>query len=95
MTQRTIQRFAAAAALAAVLFLAAAPAQARDLGPTHAWQRLQDLWARAVSVLWPWGGPPALEGRDSGGLLKAGPGTDPNGSPNPGSTAPAPGNTGG
>ena len=35
MNQRMAQRFAAAAGLAAVLFLgAAAPAQARDLGPT-------------------------------------------------------------
>jgi hypothetical protein len=89
MTQRTVQRFAAVAALAAVLFLgaAAAPAQARDLGSTPAWQRLQDLWSKAVSVLWPWSGPTASESRNPGGLVKAGPAVDPDGSP--GSTPPA------
>lgn len=96
MSQRTIHRFAAAAALAAILFLgAASPAQAWDLGPTHAWQRLQDLWSKAVSVLWNWSRPPASEGRTSGDLVKNGPATDPDGSPKPGSTAPASGNSGG
>jgi hypothetical protein len=84
MTQRTVQRFAVAAALAGSLFLAAAaPAQARDLGPVppHAWQWLQDLWTKA-SALWDWSGPPAPAPGTSGHLWKQGHATDPDGSPN-------------
>ena len=95
MTQRTAQRLAAAGALAAVLALgSAAPAQARDLGSTHGWQRLQDLWSKAVSALWDWSGPPSSAPIIPHDLRKAGPTTDPNGSPNPGSTTPAAGTSG-
>jgi hypothetical protein len=84
MTQRTAQRFAAMAALAAVLFLGAAtPAQAREVGSVGAWHRLQDLWTKAVSMLWDWIGPPAPESGSSGYLQKAGPSSDPDGSPSP------------
>jgi hypothetical protein len=93
MTQRTVRRFAAAAALAAILSMAAAPVQARDLGPTpHVLQWLQDLWSKGAAVLWSW---PAAFG-DPGDLRKEGPGLDPNGSPSPssGSTAPTTGTSG-
>jgi hypothetical protein len=91
MTQRTVQHFAVAAALAGSLFLAAAaPAQARDLGPAppHAWQWLQDLWTKA-SALWDWSGPPASAPGSAGDLRKAGHATDPDGSTSPGTAGPA------
>jgi hypothetical protein len=98
MTQRTVRRFAAAAALAAILFTAAAPAQARDLGAApRAWLWLQDFWTKGVSFLWSWGATPAPAAhRDPGDLRKEGYGLDPNGSPSPssGSTAPTTGTSG-
>jgi hypothetical protein len=92
MTQRTPQRFAAAAALAAVLFLtAAAPAQARDLGPApRAWQWLQELWIKGTSVLWNWSEPAVPAPGFSGELRKEGPGSDPNGAPSPGPSSATP-----
>jgi hypothetical protein len=97
MSQRTPQRFAAAA-LAAVLFLAAAaPVQARDPGPVpRPWQWLQDLWTKGGSVLWYWNGLVAPVGETSRDLQKEGLGADPDGAngPGPGSAAPSGGTSG-
>jgi hypothetical protein len=81
MSQRTLQRFVTAGALAAILFIGAAvPAQARDLGTAgHAWGWLEELWTRSVSVLGIWTAAPA----PARGPLKQGPGLDPNGVPTP------------
>lgn len=89
MTLRKAQRFAAAAALAGILFLAAAPVQARDLGPApRTWQWIQDLW-RGISFFWSW------TDRDSpGDFQKEGPGSDPNGASSTGSAASPEGNSG-
>jgi hypothetical protein len=96
MTQRKAQRFAAAFALAGILFLVAAPVQARDLGPApHAWQWIQDLWTKGAFFLWSWGEPAAPTPEISGDLRKQGPGVDPNGSPSSGSGSNPPANPSG
>ncbi len=88
MTQRTVQRFVAVAALAGILFLTAAPVQARDLGPApRVLQWLQDLWSRGVSTLWELAGSGSPAADHSGSFRKEAGGTDPNGTPKPGSSA--------
>ena len=71
MTQRTLQRFVTAGALAATLFLAPA-AQARELSSVErAWQWFQGMWS--------WSAPtPAPSGHS---VTKGGGSIDPNGSP--------------
>ena len=87
MTQRTVQRFVAVAALASILFLTATPVQARDLGPApRVLQRLQDLWSKGVSAFWDWSGTAVLPPIHTQDLRKAGSGSDPNGSRTSGST---------
>ena len=81
MSQRTLQRFVTAGALAAILFIGTAvPAQARDLGTAgHAWGWLEELWTRSVSVLGIWTATPT----PTRGPLKQGLGLDPDGAPKP------------
>jgi hypothetical protein len=80
MTLRTAQRFATAAALVAILFLAAAPAQARDLGPAPgAWHWIQDLWTKGVSFFWSWAEPSSADRPND--LQKGGVGSPPSGGP--------------
>ena len=81
MSQRTLQRFVTAGALAASLFIGAAvPAQARDLGTAgHAWGWLEELWTRSVSVLGIWTAAPT----PARGPLKQGYGWDPSGASTP------------
>lgn len=84
MTQRTVQRSVAVTVLSAILLLATAPAQARDLGPApRALLWLQDLWSKGIPVLWEWTRPAALAPYTPGDLRKEGHGTDPMGSPSP------------
>jgi hypothetical protein len=65
MSQRPVGRFFAAAAVAAALALPA-PAHA---APGTAWQRLARFWEKPLREASEW----------AGGLLKAGPASDPNG----------------
>ena len=85
MTQRTVQRFVAVAALAGILFLTATPVQARDLGPApRVLQWVQDLWSRGVSILWEFAAPGSSDLR--GNLSKESGGSDPDGKPKPPAT---------
>ena len=86
MTQQ-IRRFTTVGTLVLVLFLAGASAsQARDLSAAGAWRWLQGLWSQGVSWVG-YGSPaPARPAQRATGLQKQGPGQDPNGSTNPGSS---------
>jgi len=90
MTQRTVRRSVAVTALAGILFLAAAPVQARDLGPApRVLQWLQDFWSEGVSTFWELAGPRSPAPVDFRSLGKEAGATDPNGSRTSGTTLPA------
>jgi len=90
MTQRTVQRFVAVAALAGILFLTAAPVQARDLGPApRVMQWLQDLWSKGVSTLLELAESRSPAPGVSGSFQKESGVTDPDGSHTSGTTPPA------
>lgn len=75
MSRKTVQRVVVAAVLATALAIPV-QAEARELrGPAPVWQWLTALWENSASILWP--------GNPSATTEKAGPGTDPNGTPLP------------
>jgi hypothetical protein len=91
MNQLMLRRFVTVGALATILFLAASgPAQARGFSSAGPLGWLQEVWSQGVSGLWNGAGTPApaRNARSAGGLLKQGPGVDPNGSPGPSSVLP-------